>query len=181
MSKKVELTVEQINEILVPIEYDANDFPGSFVATIFGTDYKSKFGSYSIGYQLDYDDPLFEVEPRHLSQDASHQSALVAAVQRIVVRAPSKAKIELRTTNEYISRTISEYLAVWKTNGWVTNQNERPEHVEDWKKIDAEIERKGLELVANLIPFDLLEKDQVLRFLDMLATNERDKSIKSAR
>lgn len=180
MSKKAKLTEEQINKLLVPIEYHANDFPGAFVATIFGTDHKSKFGSYSIGCQLDHDDPLFEVDSGHVSPDDSHQAALVAAVQGIVVRAPAKAKIELRTTNEYISLTINEYLTVWEANGWLTNQMERPEHVEDWKKIDATIKAKSLEVVANLIPFDLVEKDQVLSFLEMLATSERDKFIKSA-
>lgn len=182
MSKKIELTDEQINRLLAPIESDTrnNDLPNLFVATICGTDYKSRFGSYAIGYQIDNDDSLFEIESGHVPQNDSHQTALVAALQRIIERSPLNAKIELRTTSEYISLTISEHIVTWKANGWVTNQFERPEHVEQWKSIDADIEQKNLEVSPRLIDLDLLEKDQVLRFLEMVATNERDRFIKSA-
>lgn len=177
--------MEELSQILSPIELNEhNELPlsrgCSFVATIYGKDYLSKFGSFAFALHYEPDDTIFHTEVGRASREGSHNEALVVAVLRVVELAPVNAKIEFHSTSSYIVEVINTLCADWKENGWENNQWEQPKHAKHWREIDARVETRNLRISANRIGDEVAENTVVMKFLRDSADQECKRFMSSA-
>ena len=172
------LTAERVGKILQPEFLTSDEFPfregDNFTATITASDHRATLGAYAVGYQEDDGGQIVWLVCAPASRrDSSHQEAFVAGAVEVVTQAPKFAKLTVQTVSEYIVRGINEWRFGWKRNGWKNNKGKTPEYVDLWKKIDAQIRRKKLEVVATHIRSEDTAKGALLETLKGFAASSR--------
>jgi ribonuclease HI len=73
-------------------------------------------------------------------QTTNNRMELTAAIEGL--RALSRAcDIELKTDSKYVLQGISEWIEVWKSNGWKTAAKKPVKNVDLWQLLDEQVKK----------------------------------------
>jgi ribonuclease HI len=73
-------------------------------------------------------------------QTTNNRMELTAAIEGL--RALSRAcDIELKTDSKYVLQGISEWIGVWKSNGWKTAAKKPVKNVDLWQLLDEQVKK----------------------------------------
>ena len=65
----------------------------------------------------------------------NNKMELLAPIQALK-KIPAGKKIEIYTDSKYLKLGITEWIEVWKKNGWKTSSKKKVKNIELWKELD---------------------------------------------
>jgi ribonuclease HI len=131
--------------------------------------------AFAIAIQLEPEGEIVWQDTKEVPKDVSdHNEALVLAVLHAVKTLPEWISPELRTTSEYIVKTLKSYLSNWKKNDWRNSEGKSPKYLDSWKQIDSLTQQKNIRFIPEHVKKREAEKSLVFKFLEVLATKTRD-------
>ena len=67
----------------------------------------------------------------------NNQMELMAAIQGLEQLKKKHVRVTLTTDSQYVRQGITQWIAGWKRNGWMTSQKKPVKNKELWQRLDA--------------------------------------------
>lgn len=67
----------------------------------------------------------------------NNQMELMAAIQGLEQLKKKPVRVTLTTDSQYVRQGITQWIAGWKRNGWMTSQKKPVKNKELWQRLDA--------------------------------------------
>ena len=67
----------------------------------------------------------------------NNQMELMAAIQGLEQLNKKPVRVTLTTDSQYVRQGITQWIAGWKRNGWMTSQKKPVKNKELWQRLDA--------------------------------------------
>lgn len=75
----------------------------------------------------------------------NNQMELMAAIQGLEQLKKKPVRVTLTTDSQYVRQGITQWIAGWKRNGWMTSQKKPVKNKELWQRLDAVVAEHQVE------------------------------------
>lgn len=75
----------------------------------------------------------------------NNQMELMAAIQGLEQLKKKPVRVTLTTDSQYVRQGITQWIAGWKRNGWMTSQKKPVKNKELWQRLDAAVAEHQVE------------------------------------
>lgn len=107
-------------------------------------------------------------------KDMTKNQTELYVLKKALTRINTKCELHLYIESEYIAAGFEKWLAEWKLNDWKTKRGDEVKNIEEWKKLDALVQRHG-----HVFVFHVKEKHSYKNwFIDNLE-KEKQKCLKN--
>lgn len=154
---------------------------GRFIATISAADQTyvvpgcPKPAAFGVVVQYEEDGELNEYDCQPVGANiADENEAFVLAVKHLLSCSGGRSHITLRSSSDYIVKTLNGWLSSWKANGWRKSDGKPPEYLLAWIEIDRLMNEQQIFIEAVHVRKAQAARDPAFRFAKELAVGERD-------